>query len=243
MITFVTLNTIVTDLLNIVRGSQISQSEPISKRQLEAWVHQYRAFLLKRDLDKGKMPNPDYIQEIAGIEMSPVDLIEGFVSLEADERVMKSDLALPSTIDLNHKPGFTYVGTSDGHEIMFVSETRSKWQQYKKYTEKEPLVYLNGGYLYLVGNGNLPKYLTVKGVFEVPTEVSNFTNPVTDSTSAGLDDPYPIPINIVPVLKEMILKQELGIQSQAWSDDKNDADSNMEPNVERGAQAQKQKQD
>ena len=64
MIEFVTIDTIVSDLLNIIRGAQVTQSEPISKRQLEAWIHQYRALLIKQDMDKGKMPNPDYIQTI-----------------------------------------------------------------------------------------------------------------------------------------------------------------------------------
>ena len=64
MISFITLNTITTDLLNIIRGAQVTQSEPISKRQLEAWVHQYRALLIKQEMDKGKMPNPDYIQTL-----------------------------------------------------------------------------------------------------------------------------------------------------------------------------------
>ena len=62
MITFVTLATITSDLLNIIRGAHISQSEPISKRQVEGWIHQYRAFLLKQDLDKSKMPNPEQFE-------------------------------------------------------------------------------------------------------------------------------------------------------------------------------------
>jgi len=240
MIEFVTLNTIVTDLLNVIRGSQVSQSEPISKRQLEGWVHQYRAFLLKRDLDKGKMPNPDYIQEINALEMSPVDEASNMVSVARGEYLMRSDLQLPKTIDFNNKPGFTYVGTVDGYELLFTSETRRRWQQYKKYTNGDPIVFLKNEYLYISGNNNLPKYLTVRGVFEVPTEVSNFTNPTTSTTSADMDDPYPIPINMVPVLKELILKQELGIESRAWSDDKNDADAKVEPNVEKQAQARKE---
>ena len=64
MINFTTLNTITTDLLNIIRNFDVSRSETISKRQLEMWVHQHRAILLKQDIDKDKLPNPDYIQSI-----------------------------------------------------------------------------------------------------------------------------------------------------------------------------------
>ena len=45
---FITLRTITTDILNIIRGSNISDSEAISKRQVEDWIHQYRTILLLR---------------------------------------------------------------------------------------------------------------------------------------------------------------------------------------------------
>ena len=69
----VSLDKIVYDLLLIIRGSNVSQSEPISTRQLEEWAHQYRAVLLRRDLDKNRMPNPDYIQEIPNLALSAVE--------------------------------------------------------------------------------------------------------------------------------------------------------------------------
>ncbi len=229
-ITFVSLRAIIKDLMNVIRGAQISQSEPISDRQLESWVHQYRAFLLKQDMDKGKMPNPDYIQEIAGLELSPVDEVAEITDIDRGLYYLRSDLQLPKTIDLNHKPGIMFVGTADGHELLFTSETRNKWQRFKKYTGRDALVFLRNRYLYVTGEDNL-KYLTVRGIFEIPTEVSNFVNPTTGTTSAGMDDIYPIPMNMVPVLKGMILKQELNIEAQAWSDDKNDSDARLEPNV------------
>ena len=48
MIQFVTLDNIITDLLKIARGSKVSQSETISRRQLEEWVNEYRALLIKQ---------------------------------------------------------------------------------------------------------------------------------------------------------------------------------------------------
>ena len=70
---FVTLGGLVNDLLLTVRGSKVSRSESISKRQIEEWIHQYRGTLLKRDLDKGKTPNPDYIQEIDHLKLEAID--------------------------------------------------------------------------------------------------------------------------------------------------------------------------
>ena len=51
----ITINHISQDLLNIVRGSNIAQSEPISKRQIMDWINYYRALLMRRDEQKNKI--------------------------------------------------------------------------------------------------------------------------------------------------------------------------------------------
>ena len=226
MIEFVTIDTIVSDLLNIIRGAQVTQSEPISKRQLEAWIHQYRALLIKQDMDKGKMPNPDYIQTIQALELEEVDEVEGS-TLSTDYKTFRTTIQLPKTIDLNFRPGFTYIGTITGQEIQFVPETRARWQEYSKWTGNDRIAYLRGGYLYVTNDREL-KYVTVRGIFEIPTEVSHLSNDnevITDATGAS---EYPIPINMIPVLKEMILQKELGIEAIAYSDIANDSASKLD---------------
>nr|DAX07740.1 MAG TPA: hypothetical protein [Caudoviricetes sp.] len=42
-----TLNTIVDDILLILRNSTIGESEHISRIQIEQWIHQYRAYLIR----------------------------------------------------------------------------------------------------------------------------------------------------------------------------------------------------
>lgn len=231
MIQFVTLNTITTDLLNIIRGAQVSQSEPISKRQLEAWVHEYRAKLLKQDLDKGKMPNPDYIQQIQALELEEVSESQGS-TLQSTVKTFRTKLQVPKTIDLNFKPGFMYVGTPNGKEIQFVPEGRARWQQYKKYAGNDPVAYLKEGHIY-VENDKAIRYITTRGVHEVPPEVSHLNNPNEDITDITENSAYPIPINLLPTLKEMILKGELNIETRAFSDNKVDGGDEVSPNFAR----------
>lgn len=230
MIQFVTLNTITNDLLNIIRGAQITQSEPISKRQIEAWIHQYRALLIKQDMDKGKRPNPDYIQTIQALEVEEVSEAEGS-ELDINEnegglRTFRTMITLPKTIDLNFKSGFMYIGTIAGQEVQFVSEQRSRWQQYMKYTGNDRVAYLHDGYIYVTNDKEI-RYITVRGIFEIPTEVSHLNNTNELITDATEDTEYPIPINMVPILKEMILKQELGIEALTYSDVDNDSASTL----------------
>ena len=229
MIQFVTLNTITTDLLNIIRGAQITQSEPISKRQLEAWVHEYRAKLIKQDLDKGKVPNPAYVQVLQALELEEVDEAEG-TTVDTDYQTFRTKLQIPKVLDLNFKQGFFYVGTVTGQEIQFSSEAKARWQEHKKYTSNDPVAYLKDNYIYVTNDRNF-RYITVRGVFEVPPEVSHLNNPNETVTDVTENSPYPIPINMLPTLKEMILKVELGIESRAYSDLTNDSASKVEPNL------------
>ena len=48
--TFNSLNTIIDDILLIVRDNNISESENLSRIQIEQWIHQYRAYLIKQVL-------------------------------------------------------------------------------------------------------------------------------------------------------------------------------------------------
>jgi len=229
MIEFVTLNTIVTDLLEIIRGAQITQSEPISDRQVENWVHQYRAKLIKQDLDKNKYPNPDYIQTIQALELEEVDEAEGS-TLSTGYKTFRTKIQLPETLNLNFLPGFTFIGTLTGEEIQLSPESRARWQKYRKYTGDDKIAFLRGGKLY-IHNDNELRYITVRGIFEVPPEVSHLDNPNETITDVTENSAYPIPIDMIPVLKQMILQGELGMEMKSYSDVTQDSASDVEPNV------------
>jgi len=225
---FVTLRTITTDLLHIIRAANISSSEPISLRQLEDWVHQYRSILLKRDLDKGKKPNPDYIQEIGNVRLEKVDLSGDDLTtlgVESGSFIYRTTLEIPKTIDLNFTSGFTYIGTPTGNTIQLVPEGRVEWQKYKKYTGATKLCFLRNGHIYVV-NSEALEFITIRGIFEIPSEVGRFVNPITDQPYFNLDSKYPIPNNLIPALKDMIVQKELKIEATAPTDVRNDDMSN-----------------
>lgn len=215
---FVSLRAIIYDLLNIIRGGKITDDEIISPRQIEAWIHQYRAILLKRDIDKGKYINPDYIQEYLNSDGTPLRIVP---EEQETRTVYRTDVQLPKTIDFNYKSGITFIGDVEGNRIQLVPESRVNYQQYNKYTSDDIIAYINNRYIYLHNHNGL-QFIKVRGVFEVPTDIPSVT----------LDSKYPIPINMILPLKEMILKQELGIEYAAPNDDVNDTDHKIESDVE-----------
>ena len=203
--------------MNIIRNSKISDDEPISERLIENWIHQYRAKLIKQDLDKGKYPNPSYIQEFLNDDGTYVHLVK---ESRPTENVYVSSISIPKTIDLNYKSGITFIGDVEGNEIQLVPESRTKWQQFRMFARRSTMAYLRNSYLYILNPRGL-YYVTIRGLFEIPTELPGNT----------LDTKYPIPINMLPTLKEMILKTELNIELNSLSDQTNDSQSLLESNI------------
>lgn len=226
--TFVTLNTIITDILNILRQSNVADTETISKRRIEDKIHQIRSLLLKRDLDKNKRPNPDYIQEIGNLKLERVELSGDDLTsygVETGTNIYRTALEIPKTLDLNHESGFMYIGTPTGEEIQFIPEGRSRWQRYKKYTPKDKLAFLRNGRLYII-NQQAIQFITVRGIFEVPSEVFRFVNPITDQPYFDYDSKYPIPINMLPDLKNLVIQSEFKVELSTKSDETNDLVNN-----------------
>ena len=77
-------------------------------------------------------------------------------------------------------------------------------------------------------NCKLLRKIRVSGVFENPEEAYNMRTG-TDTSDYRTNMAYPIPSNLIPVLKEMILKQELGIMVKQLSDDTNDSNNKISP--------------
>lgn len=223
---FQSLYSIIQDLLYTIRGSVVTESESISDWQIEHWVHMYRALLLKQDLDKGKAPNPDYIQEIKALHLSPVQNTE-LPNIYTNKYILRTDLQVPRTVDLNFESGLMYIGAVDGTELQFVPQGRAVWQKYKYYTNNEPLVFLKNRYLYLI-NGDTINYIDIRGVFEIPPEVALFVNPITGTpTYDVVNDKYPMPTDKISVMKQMIMQREFNVLISSPSDTKNDSDNNL----------------
>ena len=220
----ISLDKIVQDLLLIIRGSKLSDSEPISKRQIEDWVHYYRALLLKRDIDKGYSINSDYIQEIPNLELESI-LGSEDNDIESGCYIFRTTSQLPKAIDTKkYNGGITYIGTVLGNQIQLVGYNRYQVNKHRKYTGTDKLAFIRNQYVY-ISNNELLKYINIRGVFENPLEVGTL-NGVNYRTN------YPLPMDKVSILKEMIVKRELGIESQSFSDDKNDSAHGVSPQTD-----------
>lgn len=209
--TFNSLNAIIDDLFLTYRDSNISESENLSRIQVEQWIHQYRALLLKQDIDKGRDINDSYVQTISPIHISKVSNCVGGFNYKSDEE-------LPKFIDLHFGSGLVAVKDMDNNLIQVGSETKAKYQMDRKYTCSDYIAYIKGNHLYILGPEHL-EYVKVEGILEDPTAAGECFD--------RDDTPYPVPANMIPTIKQMIFERELNIMLRVPSDTTNNSTNDV----------------
>lgn len=221
--TLFSLNSIIDDILLIVRNNNISESEDLSRAQIEEWVNHYRAMLIKQSVDKGYDLDQCCFQEIGPLELEKIP-INNIDKPESEEYEIcpwykyKTIKKVPKPICFHFGNGFISVTDLHDQTIQEMSKTRRYFQWKRKYTNHEYTYYYMPDYIYVQGPDAL-RYIRVTGIFEDPTE-------------AGYDpdDQYPIPADMIPTLKQLIFDNELKFMLNRQSDDKNDATlSNVKP--------------
>lgn len=209
--TFNSLNAIIDDIFLTYRDSDLSESEKLSRIQVEQWIHQYRALLLKQDIDKGRDINDSYVQTISPIHISKVSNCVGGFNYKSDEE-------LPKFIDLHFGSGLVAVKDMDNNLIQVGSETKAKYQMDRKYTCSDYIAYIKGYHLYILGPEHL-EYVKVEGILEDPT--------VAGECFDRDDTPYPVPANMIPTIKQMIFERELNIMLRVPSDTTNNSTNDV----------------
>jgi hypothetical protein len=211
MVTLNTLDSLIDDILEEARNNNVSESESITRIQLEQWIHQYRALLIKQDLDKGRYTNPSYIQSY---DTAINDFDAGI-----DNRVYYST-PIPNTIDLHFKSGITGIIFHD-RELQLMPSSRVSHQLNKKYSSKEPIAFLKNNILTIsvIDTADLLSYdtVTISGIFEDPSQVDGFLS----------SNVYPIPANMIPTLKQLIFEKEFKVTLNFPTDDKNNSNNEL----------------
>ena len=201
-----TLNQLIDDILLEARNNQITESEKLSRHQIQLWINSYRAMLIKQDIDKERQINPDYIQTIK-MHISKKNY-EG-------HDVYVSDEELPSLIDFNYQKGVINIKDLFGNIIQIGSETKMKFQKYRKYTCDDYIAYIKHNRIFLQNQSNLLEYIQVDLIMEDPTENKQCYDPYKDR--------YPIPAAMWTTIKQLIFEREFNIMSTKPSDTTNDS--------------------
>lgn len=225
MVTFNSLNSLIDDIVLEIRNGDVSASDTLSRLQIEQWIHYYRALLIKQDIDKGRDINPAYLQSLDGVRLLKEDYGKNG-QLRTDKYRHITEIEIPKTIDLHFKSGIVSVTDVFGNPIQVTSEQRAVWQRDRRWTCNDYLAYLKNNHMYVEGP-KLLEYINIKLLAEDPTKIANeVKDDGTKCYNANL--PYPVPANMIPVIKQMIMEKELGIMITMPSDTKNNISNDLE---------------
>lgn len=207
-----TLNNLIDNILLIARNSNITESEHLSRMQIEKWIIYYRAMLIKQDIDKGRDINELYLTTISPIHLDKVETTPGKITYVGDKE-------LPKLIDFNFRPGVIAVRDMYGNIIQIGSQTKAKLQKYRKATCKDYIAWVKNNKVYLEGDSNQIEYIEIDVIAEDPTALEACFNP---------DKDFPIPAAMIPTVTQMILERELRALTTAPSDDTNNTQDNTQ---------------
>lgn len=211
------LNNIIDDIMLQARNSNIGESEKLSRHQVEMWIHNYRAYLIKQELDKKSITelDPAYVQTLSDIHLDEQ-------SNKYGQTVYVGDKELPSLINFNNRPGIVCIKDKVGNIIQLGSETKMKFQSSRKYTCNDYIAYVKGNKIYVEAAESALEYIDVDLVMEDPTAMQECFDP---------DGPYPVPDRMIPTIKDLIFSKELRIMPQMPSDETNNSDDDNQNRV------------
>lgn len=207
-----TLNEITDNIIQIARNNNVSESEHLSRYQVQLWISYYRAYLIKQWIDKERQIDDMFIQTIEPIHLDKIETSPGKIKYVGDQE-------LPKLIAFNNRSGVVAVKDMYGNLIQLGSETKAKLQKYRKATCADYIAWVKGNKIYVEGDSNVLEYISVDVIAENPEDLKNCFDP---------DDEYPVPGAMIPTIIQLILERELRTMVTMPSDVENDSEDDTQ---------------
>jgi hypothetical protein len=205
----VTLDNIAHHIRETIRGGRASNNDPLSIEQIRFAVKHYRSLIIRRDAESNNSKLEQFEQDLGFIKLEIVNSSTDS-SLNPDETFRRTTSRLPNPIRLKHKEGFTHIGweNSLGKPIPLEAPNKSYWNQFNKFTSNSAYAFYRDGYLYISDEDNIGGRINVRGVFEDPEEVFNFTA----TSNIDFYDPseeFPMPSDLIEGITKALINGEL----------------------------------
>ena len=221
----ISLKEFIDDILLLVRNNNISESEDLSRAQIHSWIKAYKHKLWKDEKDRkkelarlGQLDWQDLIDDefIKEKETGPMKL-EVVEDKTAPEHTKRTVEALKDILD-NNGNSILAVHDQNGEAIQYMNHIRRLYHYFRKYTFGDMTAYYkDDGHIYvqgLVDDGQL-EYIYVLALYEDDDDEEDDDNLDEDNIL--------IPAWMVPMIKDLIIKNELAFMLNRPSDDSNNA--------------------
>lgn len=232
----VTRNEIVFDIFEQLRA-HIADDDDIDRRQIEAWVKDYRADFLKQRFDREPFNiNEGCKQYLQSLSVEKVDSssVSGFTS---GRYLMKTVKSIPNTIKRNGRVGtLTHIGSADKLNESFTIATYEKAIKSgnSRFNRDEIFAFPYNGYIYIYSKGDAYKTIyniDIQGVFEDPQEAFMVT--AASGYNYSGDENFYTPRDIKKYIVTTILQEKYGINVNPPADEDNDSIHKLEEEQQR----------
>lgn len=216
-------------IFNIIKP-KLSDDESIDISEIKYDVETTRATLLKRQYSNKfrSAISESVTQSIPKLEIESANASSLYPDIPSDKVLMKTVLQVPEL--LTKSSGIPIIkrlsaATLLSHNFTFVTSEQAIYSGNGKFNQKNIFCFYENGYIYLITGRLLNKglkYIDINAVFSRPTEVNDFLN---ENNGASLtdDSPYPISMDMINDIGDIIFKSKLRIEAQQPIDDINDS--------------------
>lgn len=226
-----TLQDAINELRLVIRQQNLYDDDQLDDRLLKDWVNNQRALWLRNEMNKPRSVDEQIIQTLAAVELEVAD--RGLTPYLTGHHVLQTNVDIPKTIELNNGDGIIEISPVDkiAYPFSYVTLQRFRFAGNGKFNnniifttrhEQRILVRSNGDQSF----AKYLRYLRIRGVFEDPEAVANFTH-VDGSACYSDSDDYPMNRWMWNYIREAILQANFKELISAPTDKVNDASENL----------------
>jgi hypothetical protein len=228
-----TSNEMIYEIRERVRQFNLYDDDKLDDRMIKNWIHNQRALWLRNDLNKSHSVDEQLIQTLC-MELEFADRSSCPEHLTG-YTVLQTKLDIPKTIELNKSDGIISVGPIDkmSRPFSYVPIERARFSGNGRWNSNMIFTFRYGLKLLVIsknmsGDSFLVymRYLGVRGIFENPEDVSNFTH-IDGTACYSDDDEYPMNRWMWNYIRNQITEDNFKFLTSAPTDKVNDSNETL----------------
>jgi hypothetical protein len=192
-------------------------------------INEQRALWLRNEYNKNRSVDPYVIQTLSCVELELVDPIQCCVAVPTGCKVLRTKKKIPNTIEFFFTKGITSVGPADimRPRFLLIDYSRVPYAGTGRTNGKAIYSFIYDSYMYVFSKEPglaLLKYITIRGIFEDPSELGSFLDCSSNQTCWKPSDPYPLNQWMWAYIKQNVIQQLMQKATQIQDDAVNSED-------------------
>lgn len=226
-----TLGELIYELRGIIRRENLYDDDRLDDRLLKHWIHNQRSLWLRNEMNKPRSVDEQVVQTLGCVPLEIADR-SACPEFTTGYSVLQTSSDIPKVIELNNADGIIEVGPVDriARPFSYVNYNRARFSGKGRFNQNILFAFRYGLRILVIAtnmeSGSFLKYmryLKIRGVFENPEDVAQFTH--LDGTTCYdiFSDDYPLNRWMWDYIRDMILKTNFQLLTTAPTDKANDA--------------------